>query len=557
MNGGPDRAADDRLAELENAVRALESRLAAIEARHAPPEDLKLGVVIDALTPAVPAPTLDIATALAFVGRSLVVLGGAYLLRAVTDATVWTPGVGVALGFAYAAWWLAVAGRTGHASGVFHGATAALIAYPLLYEAATRFHVLAPAAAAAALGAATLASLAVAAGARIQTLAWFAIAGALPTSLALTAATGAVLPFALADTALGILTLWIGYTIDWVWLRWPVAIVADLAVLALPAALAAHTAPTTPAEIIAAQLLLPGGYLVSVVVRTLVRGRDVNVFEALQSVAALAVGFGGAAWVARGTGTTAGILVVIALATGIAAYAVAFAFVKRRQGAHLNFFFYTSLGLALVLAGSALGLPEPAMWWSAVAVACAAIAGAAPAILTIHSAVYLMAAAIASGLLEAAARAFGGAPAAQPLLAPRFLAVFAAACTCWAIRPTLAGPSAAARVTAGARAAIALLVTLSASAWIVALGLADGTVPGIAATVRTASLAVTVLALAWLGRGTRLREAAWLVYPLLAVGAIKLIVEDFPASTAATLFVALATYGGALIAAPRLARKKR
>jgi hypothetical protein len=45
------------------------------------------------------------------------------------------------------------------------------------------------------------------------------------------------------------------------------------------------------------------------------------------------------------------------------------------------------------------------------------------------------------------------------------------------------------------------------------------------------------------------------VYPTLALGAVKLVVEDFPKSSAAALFVALATYGGALIAAPRIARK--
>jgi len=74
------------------------------------------------------------------------------------------------------------------------------------------------------------------------------------------------------------------------------------------------------------------------------------------------------------------------------------------------------------------------------------------------------------------------------------------------------------------------------------------------ATVRTIALAATALALAWLGRAPQWREAAWLVYPTLAAGGVKLLAEDFPHSTAATLFVALAMYGGALIAAPRLIR---
>ena len=62
--------------------------------------------------------------------------------------------------------------------------------------------------------------------------------------------------------------------------------------------------------------------------------------------------------------------------------------------------------------------------------------------------------------------------------------------------------------------------------------------------------------LAWVGRSRHLREASWLVYPVLALGALKLLVEDFPAGRPMTLLVALALYGGALIAAPRLRRRR-
>ena len=102
------------------------------------------------------------------------------------------------------------------------------------------------------------------------------------------------------------------------------------------------------------------------------------------------------------------------------------------------------------------------------------------------------------------------------------------------------------------RAVVALLVAIAGGAWLAALVLSDGTTAGNAATVRTFALAATALALAGLGRAPRLREAAWLVYPTLAAGGVKLLAEDFPHSTAATLFIALAIAGGALIAAPRL-----
>jgi hypothetical protein len=46
------------------------------------------------------------------------------------------------------------------------------------------------------------------------------------------------------------------------------------------------------------------------------------------------------------------------------------------------------------------------------------------------------------------------------------------------------------------------------------------------------------------------------LYALLIAGAAKLLVEDLPYSKPATLFVALAFYGGALIAASRLGRHR-
>jgi hypothetical protein len=70
-------------------------------------------------------------------------------------------------------------------------------------------------------------------------------------------------------------------------------------------------------------------------------------------------------------------------------------------------------------------------------------------------------------------------------------------------------------------------------------------------------LAAAALVVAWLGARTRFREAAWLLYPVLIAGGLKLFIEDLPTSRPATLFLALAFYGGALILAPRLSHVSR
>jgi hypothetical protein len=79
--------------------------------------------------------------------------------------------------------------------------------------------------------------------------------------------------------------------------------------------------------------------------------------------------------------------------------------------------------------------------------------------------------------------------------------------------------------------------------------------PGTVATIRTAVLAAAVIVLAVVKRFDRLTELGWLLYPVLAIGALKLLLEDFQRSRAATLAVALAVYGAALIATPWLVNR--
>ena len=87
--------------------------------------------------------------------------------------------------------------------------------------------------------------------------------------------------------------------------------------------------------------------------------------------------------------------------------------------------------------------------------------------------------------------------------------------------------------------------------------LPDGSIDaGVLATIRTGVLAIAALVVAWIGRHARFREWDWLVYPLLVGIGVKMAAQDFMHSRPATLFVALALYGAALIMAPRLRRRQ-
>ena len=582
---------DDRLLRVESAVRDLEQSIATIEQRLAVIERAVAATGADqagadpSVLPASGLPTHsglpasaglsafpvvsrdNLVTTLSFVGRTFVALGGAYLLRALTDASVVPLPQGMALGLAYAMGWLVISDRAGAAnrrtSAAFHGLVATIIAFPLVWESVTRFQLLTPDAAALALALVTALTLTVALRQRSQVLAWIAVLAALATSLALVAATGVVLPFAVVTIALGVATLWIGYGADWVLLRWPAALVADLMVLALAARVASGSWPDPPARVIAVQLLLLTGHLASVAARTLLRGRDVNVFEVVQTAAALAVGFGGAVYVAQATGFGAAALAAMNLLFGAGCYGVAFAFLARQQGLRRNFYFYTSLGLILVLVSMALLLTGPtvALAWTALGVLTTWLALRTDRItLNSHAAVYVIAAASASGLLAAATAALvGSAEAPWPPMSPVSLVVLSGAVACWAIPMSrTAGTSVVGRVP---RLLITIVLVWAAGGWligVIVLALRGAVGPaadaGVVATVRTSVLAAAALALAWAGRSDRFRESAWLLYPVLAAGGLKLLVEDLPRSRPATLFIALAVYGGALILAPRLGR---
>jgi hypothetical protein len=80
---------------------------------------------------------------------------------------------------------------------------------------------------------------------------------------------------------------------------------------------------------------------------------------------------------------------------------------------------------------------------------------------------------------------------------------------------------------------------------------------GMAATVRTGVLAVVVVGLAWLARRCAWPELGWLVYPLLALGGIRLLLQDLPHGRAATLVLSLAFFGGVLILTPRLLKREQ
>jgi hypothetical protein len=244
----------------------------------------------------------------------------------------------------------------------------------------------------------------------------------------------------------------------------------------------------------------------------------------------------------------------------VASYGAAYGLLPRLDPNRRNFVFYTILALAMALLGLEILLPH-----AVAAVGCAAIALVAGAlarkirspILYLHGAVYLIAATIGSGLLAATKSGLVGTTDdfARWLQPPLLLALVLTVAYPWIPRPE----GRARDMALGRRSTdLFMLVTvLAVGAFVVSLIAQmspQGALPGVLASSRTAVLAVSAAILAWYNRGhtDRFGNLAWLVYTLLALGALKLAYEDVRIGGAAVLFLSLGMYGGALIVAPRM-----
>jgi hypothetical protein len=469
--------------------------------------------------------------------------------------------------------WIVVADRAGARgralAAAFFGSTAIVIACPLALEGATRFGAFSVSAAAALLSGFAGLTLLVAWRRDLPALAWVATLAALATLLVLLLTAYAVAPVSAALLLLGAATVGLAYSRRrWHGLRWPVAALADLVIVLMTWLVSQQGGVPEPYRGLSASaafwlaLALPVVYVGSAALRTLLRRRDVTAFEAVQSVASLLVGLGGSAAVARATGSGQSPLGISGLALAAACYGVAFAFVERRSESTRNFHFYATLALVLALfAGGLLLTSGPlSAFWSALGVA-AALFGARLDRMTLrsHGALYLAAAAIASGLAAAPRSAFLGAsvPSHPPLSAWAVVALCASAASFLVLA---AGPGAAAatwhRRLPALAALLFALAGIGALAVHLSIGLTtDGRDPGALAAARTAVLSLSALALAAAFRRTRLPELAWIAWALLVAGGAKILLQDVPAGRPATLVAALAVYGLALTFAPRWLRR--
>jgi hypothetical protein len=575
---GPEDAPGPRdWEQLEREVRDLARRVAQLERQTGVTGPESEAAAEGRLLPPAPSPypqpplhLAETAGLVAMLGRALLGLAGAYLLRALTDARAMPVGAGIGVGILYAVLWLVWAARTPPArrlEAALHSLTAVLILSPLLWEATLRFHTLGEGTAGALLVCFALAGMVVSWRKNLLIVSTIATLAALATAAGLLLATNNVLPFTWVFLAIAAAVEASAAMDHWLSERWLAATAADLAVLLATwlvtneGGLPASYAPIPHSLLLVAQVALLGIYLASTTTRTLFRGFPFTNFEIAQCVAAFAISVSGALRLSKEDPRLAPAMAILMLACAAGSYLVSFAFLERRENTARNFYTYSTFGILLTLAGSRIllsGLPAAAAW-SLLALASIWAGGVFARItLAVHGATYLLLALVTAGAPQQAEAFLLGAD-----LWPGFhAAVLAIAALAAAIAYLLSTRPAYGE--SGWNSNTLRLTLAAALVWML-LGIAAGSLTALyhalfgatashayCATLRTGILAASAVFLAWAGPRWRRAELSQLIYPAMFLGAYRLLASDLHQDRKVALFLSLLVYGAALTALPRI-----
>jgi hypothetical protein len=556
--------------ELPEVLTRLTTRLEALETRVALLEHPSDAPALPTPVPLELPPTSIDSSSLAQSGATFAVLGramlgmaGAYLLRAVAESGSFPKLAAVALAIAYALAWLIWAARVPigewFAATTYSG-TSALILAPMLWELTLRFKVLSPTVAAALLAGFICTAHALAWKRNLTSIVWVADLTTAIAAIALLIATHDIEPFLAVLLLMAFLSEAAACRQRWLGVRFVVAASADLAAWVLlyiyssPDRNLADYTNLTTAALLAPAIALLLLYGISVALRTFLLRREITLFETAQAIVAFLLAAYAVLHFAPALG--APLVGTFCLSLSIALYATVFVF--RGIDGPRNIRVYSTWGLALFLLGSCVCLPP---LWLTFSLGIAAILATSAGIklsrlgLAFHGLIYLCAAAFASGLLQYSAHAAAGAfPPPPEQIA---WAIAAVTILCYAIGGQIENTGWKSRFfhTLSAALAVGSAATILGSAlvWLTTTVITPGA-PHVA-VLRTLTACALALALAWLGPRWRRIELVWLAYTTLAAVAAKLLSEDLrqghPEFIAASIFL----YAVTLILVPQIVRK--
>jgi hypothetical protein len=560
----------DEIERLRNRLEALEQRVDALE--HPPAADWPhpLAEVESALAAASAAvePPAQPGNLFPVLGKALLGIAGAYVLRAVEETSALPRLTVAAAGIVYAFLWLVWAARVRggprFTSSIYAG-TSALILAPMLWELTLRFNVLPAAAAAVVVCGFALAAFALAAFTPrdLTPLLRVACVAAAALALALAIASHVFLPFVAALLLLAAVCEFVPGCDRVPEVGALIALAADAVIwIMIYVYFAGETAHEGYPALSRAALLAPGVavfalYAASVGVKTVLCARPIAVFAIIQAVLAFLLASVSLADFGQPAGLA--ILGVACLVLSPVCYAMVFTVFARAPNSR-NAAVFAAWAAALLLAGSFLRLPPLILIPLLGAAALAAVSLSRRerwAVFEFYGMVFLLAAAAASGLLSFLVNALVGTPGGA--LAVGVWLIAACAVLCYA----LAQPRQAERwIPQTLHLGFAALAAGAVAAFLV-----DGLVALTAlsvmpaahhvALIRTVVLCAAALVLVSGGAHRRRRELTHLGYAALALVAVKLVTEDLRHGHLAYIAASIFLVAFTLIAAPRVARARQ
>ena len=497
-------------------------------------------------------------------GKAVLGIAGAYLLRAIAEAGP-IPKLPVLLAaIVYAALWMVWAVKT-HDTSQFasatYGTTSVLILAPLLWESTVRFEVISPIFSAIVLVVFIVLVLAFSWRRQLEVIPCIATLAVVITAMALIIATHDLVPLTTAILALAAIietAACLGHKLS---LRGVPAIAADFGIWLLVDVMTSAEGvpegyhPTSPLTVSILCFTLLAIYGSSIGVRGFALRQPFSSFEIIQGILAFGLATFGILHVTQSSASWALGILLLLLSAGFYWGALS-CFV---EGSHSrNRRVSATSAAALLIAGSFLVFRVNLQ----VLFLCfAALVGASlysymrKFALGLHASFYLAAATAVSPLPAYVGNALAGSiPSA----------------TGWSV--WIIGVSAMLCYLVGARVpedhntrrllwvVPALLVGFASAAIIVVAisGLASGRVeltPSRLSVIRTIVNCVLAIVLAVASWSCKHIELGWVAYGAVAFGTLKLLLEDLRFGNAASLVVSLLCYGSVLILLPRLTRR--
>ena len=556
--------------QLMQRVYALEGRVSALEGRPAQPTLASMAAAYPPLDrPKAPAtwrgfpPAETPAGMVPVIGKAVLGIAGAYLLRAIAEAGVVAQIPILVVAVLYAGLWLAWAVRkypSHRFAGVTYALTSAVILCPLLWESTVRFRVLAPAVASVLLVAFVLAAVTLCWRDNVEIIPFVTAFAAAITALILIAGTRDFMPFVGALLAMALIAEITASRDRQLLMRCIPAIAADFALALLlvvsisPQGIGEGIHAGTPTSIAIACLSLLAIYGGSIGFRSLFRLLHLTIFEIVQACVAFLVGAVAVVLTVHRAGSV--MLGGFFLSLSIVCYwgALArFAAGRYTRNRRVSAFW----AAALLIAGAFLVLPlNFAIVFLCISAVCASYLynKTGKFSLGLHATLFLAAALVVSPLPSYVVGALALTVPRSPSLV--VWAIVAAAAACYGVGAGRVEEKRRRRVLWVTPAlvlgfTVAAVATTIITAW---GGRVSSTASGLS-VIRTVVNCNLAVVLGFLCLRQKRVELGWVAYLAVGFGTLKLLFEDLRFGDALSLVVSLLFYGSVLILLPRLTRR--